>query len=437
MTRHGDMASVDMSRSFLCGLCALVLFFGALTAWSVVAPLATAAVASGQLKVDGNNRVVQHGEGGVIQHVNVVEGQLVEKGDVLIRLETSTVRAELQAARLDYISQRNRQARLIAQLAQADRFEEADPFPDQAADLQDQKRVILETERRILAWHGELVKSRRDVTRQRSEQMRERIAGLQARIRSTEQQVTLITEEVADGVTLFQKGLFPKARLNMLKRTQVSLKGDIEADRAQIAEARAAILESDIAFRDQINDMQAQAAEELKQVQDAIITTDKDLIRLNKQLDDLEIRAPISGRVQNLRVFTVSGVITAGEPILDIVPDREKLIVEVRSNPLDIDVLRSGLPAKIHLKSFNAKTTPPLDGTVLDVSADLVTPEDGSPPYYATRVQIDANPGALPEPVHLYPGMPADVTILAGERTIWSYIISPIADLWIKGLKES
>lgn len=437
MTGQHDITSLTMSRSFLCGMGALVLFFGTLTAWSVLAPLATAAVASGRLKVDGNNRVVQHGDGGVVQDMNVAEGQLVEMGQVLIRLESSTILAERQAAQLDYISQRNRQARLIAQLAQVDRFQEADPFPDQAAHLEDQKRVILETERRILAWHGELVKSRRAVTRQRSAQMRERIVGLEARIRSTEQQVTLITEEVADAVTLFQKGLFPKARLNMLKRTQVSLRGDIESDRAQIAEARAAILESGIAFRDQVNDMQAVAAEELKQVQDAIIETEKDLIRLNKQFDDLEIRAPISGRVQNLRVFTVSGVIIAGEPILNIVPDQEKLVVEVHSNPLDIDVLASGLPAKIHLKPFNVKTTRPLDGTVLDVSADLVTPEDGSPPYYVTRVQIDSKPADLAEPIHLYPGMPADVTILAGERTIWSYLISPIADLWIRGLKES
>ncbi len=244
------------------------------------------------------------------------------------------------------------------------------------------------------------------ILRQRGEQLASQIEGLRAQVASEDRQLALIAEETADVGSLFKKGLERKARLLALQRQAALLEGSRGEHEAAIARAEQEIGETELQMLNLRDGLAAEVAGELRDVQAKLGPVEEELHAAEDVLRRRDIRAPIAGTVVNLRFFTNGGVIEPGVPVLDIVPQDDRLIVEARVSPLDIDVVAPGLPAQVRLTALKQRRTPTLNGRVVQVSADSLLDERAGTPYYNAQVEIDAEELGRLAGAALYPGMP-------------------------------
>jgi HlyD family type I secretion membrane fusion protein len=418
----------------LAGLLFLLVFFLGFGAWAALAPLSSAAVAPGAVRVESNRKTVQHLEGGIIEELRVKDGDLVRAGQVLIRLDRTQAAAHHDALLHHHASLRAEEARLIAERDGRDRI----AFGDELESRRDDPPVaeILAGQESIFATRRRSYRGQIEILRQRVEQLRSQIAGLGAQVASEDQQLALIAEETADVDSLVGKGLERKSRLLSLRREAAELAGSRGEHTAEIARAEQAIGETGLEMLNLADRLAAEVAEALQEVQGELAGIEEELHAAKDVLRRREIRAPIPGTVMGLQFFTDGGVIEPGVPILDVVPRGEKLVIEAQVSPLDIDTVKPGLPAQVRLTAFKQRRTPTLDGRVVQVSADRVADEQAGVVYYKADVEIDPTELARLEGVALYPGMPAEVLIQTGERTLADYLFAPILDSFARALRE-
>ena len=295
------------------GLAVVAMFFGGLAYWSASAPIASAAIAHGQIRIETNRKTVQHLEGGIISELRVREGVQVRAGDVLIVL--------------------------------------------------DQTHILATNEL------------------------------LRARIAAARKQVGLVRDERDSVASLLRRGYSNKTRLLALERRLAALEGEIKQDEARLSAN----------------------ADTIKRTQ---------------------VRAPVSGAVVGLQVHTIGGVIKAGEELLSIVPEKERLVVEARVNPNDIDVVRTGLKAHVHLTPFSTRLLAPVAGTVSSISADRMTDETTGQDYYLARIALRNETLARLDGPALMPGMPVEVAVQTGSRSAISYLLSPLMKSFGRAFRE-
>lgn len=415
----------------LAGFIIIGLAFGGFGAWAARSPLASAAIAPGFVAVEGNRKTVQHLEGGLISEILVAEGDRVEADDVLVRLDPTRAQAEYDLLKGRLQAAQALEARLASERDGLD----AVVFPEELAG----KAAIAE----ILWGQLNLFEARRkalqgqvSVLRQRIVQHEEQIDGVRAQLSSKREQLKLVSEEREGVETLFKKGIAPKPKLLAAKRSEARLKGEIGEHAAEIAELKQRSGEAELLIIDLQNQFQEGVAAESRVIQDSIAELIDRLRAQEDVLERLEVRAPQEGIVVGLKFFTAGGVISPGEPILDIVPEKEKLIIQVQVKATDIDIVRAGLPAQIRLSAFAVRTTPLVDGTVVNISADrFVNDKDGSS-FYRASVEINAGELEALDDVELYPGMPAEVLIETGTQTALSYLMSPITSNIHRAFRE-
>ncbi|EKV29247.1 hypothetical protein C882_0554 [Caenispirillum salinarum AK4] len=441
----GERPAASLSRltrgSRRLGYGVAIVFFGGLGTWAAVAPLAGAAVAPGVVSPDGHRKTVQHLEGGILRAIHVREGQAVQAGEPLVTLEDTRALAEYRELRERILHLTATEARLTAEQADAAAIAWPDalaspPAEDDAATattaragekaLFDSRRAARQGRERILS--------------RRVAQLDEEITGLRQVIAAQEEQVALIAEEIANVEQLYRSGLERLPRLLALKRQQADIRAEMAANRASIARNGQKIGETEmerLTLRQQDHE---RVSEELTRVR-------AELARLRSQAPSRAdvlarrlVRAPIDGRVMNVRVTTeAGGVLGAGEPILDIVPEAARLVVEARVKPVDIDTVRPGMAARVVLTAYRQRSMPQIVGTLRSISADRLTDEASGEPYFLARVEVD--PEALEtaggEDVRLMAGMPADVMILTGTRTMLDYLIQPLAESVRRSFRES
>jgi HlyD family type I secretion membrane fusion protein len=408
------------------GLAVLALFFGVLGGWSALAPLTSAAVASGVVKVDSNRKTVQHLEGGIIAALVVENGDRVAPGDVLVRLDAAQARATWALLQGQHDALAARAARLAAERdgAAAIAFD---------ADLTARRgdpavAAVLAGQETVFASRRTTLAGQVDILRQRRQQLEAEIASRHAQLAAAERQQALIGEEIADIQVLVAKGLERRTRLLGLQRQQASLEGLRGEQLGLIARARQQIGETELQIINRRNGQMDQVVTMLAQVRAELGELGERLVASRDVLTRRAIVSPIAGTVVNLRFFTPGGVIRPGDPILDIVPEDDRLVVEAQIRPLDIDVVRPGLAAQVRLTAFKQRTTPTLDGRVAYVSADrLVDPVSGTA-YFIARVEIPADQLARLGEVALYPGMPAEVMVVVGRRTALGYLLDPLRE---------
>jgi HlyD family type I secretion membrane fusion protein len=416
------------------GLLIVLVFFLGFGGWAALAPLSSAAVAPGAVKVEGNRKTVQHLEGGIIAELHVHEGDMVEAGQLLIRLDRTQATAHHEALLHQYRSLQAAQARLIAERDGGGHINFGDELLSQRGDprvaeiLTDQESIF-ETRRR--SYEGQI-----GILQQRIEQLGSQIKGLEAQVASEDQQLALIAEEATDVGSLVEKGLERKSRLLALKRQAALLEGSRGEHQAEIARAEQTIGETKLQMLSLADRQAAEVADQLKDVQVQLTETDENLRAALDVLRRSDITAPIAGTVVGLRFFSVRGVIDPGAPILDIVPQSDRLIVEARVSPLDIDVVHAGLPAQVRLTAFKQRRTPTLAGRVIQISADRLAGEQPGSAFYKAEVEIDPAELARLEGASLYPGMPADVLIQTGQRTFTDYLLRPILDSFAHAFRE-
>lgn len=415
------------------GVTILVLTFGSLFLWGYLAPLDSAAVAKGSVAVKSHRKTVQHLDGGIVQELIAEDGNIVKEGDLLIKLDATEVKAQLEILRGQSITLSAQLARLEAERDRRD----AIVFPDSLKDLNDSQIVqARESETQVFNARRSTYKGEIAVLRQQIEQLESKIKGLQGQRTSKQQLADSYREESQDLKELLAKGYADRVRLRDMDRNYAettgeiaSLTSDIAGSQIQIGEAKLEILQLEKKFQEEVANKLSEVQAEHYDVEQRLTATRDKVVRT-------DIRAPASGRVLGLSVYNIGGVIKPGEPILDIVPQQEELIIETKVSPLDIERVHTGLSSDVQFSSFKRSVVPEVKGTVINVSADSILNERDGTSYYEVDVELLPESYAKLRDVELVPGMPADVFINTGERTVFEYLLQPITIAFSKAFTE-
>ncbi len=417
------------------GILILVLFVGGLGFWSATVPLAGGALAPGVIAPEGSRRTVQHYEGGIVQELRVNDGDMVERGAPLLVLADMghlTKHDALVAKRLALLA---KGARLAAEKKGLGAVAYPKTLTDQPAaqgPIASQSRIF---EARQLEFQA-----RQQVLTQRLNQLDAQIRGYQALFKSQTDQLNFLKEEAEAKERLLQKGFARLPDALRLRRMMAEAVGRLGELQASIAGAEQKQMETRFELRALETERDSRIAVESDEVSNELRDVAERIRAAQDVLKRSIVRAPVTGRVANLRVKTVGGVVQRGQDILDIVPSDERLLVEARLSPLDIDVVHEGLSAEITLTAYAGSNTPRIVGTVLMVSADSATQPgaEGQQPYYLARVAVDRSELAkVGKNVRLTPGMPADVMIVTGERTMLNYLVQPFLDALNKSFRQT
>lgn len=405
--------------------------------WSDSAPIAGAVVASGVFVATGQNKIVQHLEGGVIRAILVNEGDRVEQGQPLLLLDDTTARAELERLTLRYARAAAIDARLQAEAHEKDKVEFADDLLVEAsrdvAAIVESQRLTFEAKRRSQRTEVAALNEGMKAFQQRIEGTRQQLAGVT-------RQLDLVNQELEGKIYLLEHGMMRKSDVLSLERGKANLEGEAGRLKGEIGDSQEQIAR----VQQQIELVRYSAiktaVEQLHENKAEVNDLRERIIAARRVLDRITIAAPVSGIVVKMRYHTSGGVVEPGKNILEIVPTGDDLIIEVRVRPQDIESVRRGQPATVRLSALNRRITPTLDGDVVYVSADAV-PEDrpGQPggDAYVARIRLDADQHAkVPEFVPT-PGMPAEVYIKTHERTFLGYILKPLKDSLSRAFRES
>ena len=429
----------------LIGSIVMLVFVGGFGIWSAFAPLESAAIASGVVEVESSRKTVQayttNIEGGIIDQILVKDGDYVIEGQPLIALSDVKARATYTAEKEQLTEGQARQARLRAERDGLDKL----TFPaDLTARAESDPSVgdILASQQQLFAAHQNLLASKIDALQHKIAQSNDEIQGLKAQESSTQTKLDLIHSEIGDMRQLVERGLERRSRLSQLQRDQAEIEGSHGQINAQIERAQQAVAENQVNILSIGYDDANEVGQQLRDTESKLhdleeqVRTDADVLARNI------IRAPEGGVVTDLRVHTPGGVARSGDPLLDIVPSSDHMIVKARVRPEDMDLVRTGLPALVRLLAYKQRRTPPIEGTVSYVSADRLIddrPEAGQSagqPYFQVKIAIDeAALKKVPE-VKLVPGMPAEVMIKTGETTVALYTLSPILDSFNRAFRE-
>jgi HlyD family secretion protein/epimerase transport system membrane fusion protein len=402
--------------------------------WASTAPLAEGAVASGIVSPDGSRRTVQHLEGGIIDEIKVRDGDRVEAGAPLVVLQSKQATALYDLLLEQMRTLEATRARLLAEQAGADEVS----FPaDLAGSAEARVRDIVTGQRELFEQRRTALQSELDVLDTRIKQLEEQKVALEAQVRSAQQQVGLIREELDAKQKLVAKALLAKSEALQLQRAEAALLGEKGSYLGRIAEVDEKIGELGT---QRVSVLATRAAEVATDLEEARANYIDVVERLNASRDVLDrtlIYAPVTGKIANLHFKSVGGVIRPGEPILDIVPTDEQLLIDAKISPADIDVVSPGLPATIHLTAYSSRGLPRVSGMVRSVSADRITEQATGQSYYLARVEVSQHDlAALDTDIVMMPGMPAEVLVVTGKRTLLAYLMEPILAAFRRGLRE-
>ena len=416
------------------GLAVIFVFFGLFGAWAALAPLQSAAIAPGLVSVDTNRKTIQHLEGGIVGDILVREGDTVAAGQILIRLDEIQARSTLDLLRGRMATATARQARLEAE--RDGRPEVA--FPDWLEDGREDPKVaeILDGQLNIFQARKESKSGQVAILGQRIAQFSEEIEGLEGQIKAEDRQIKLIGQELKDVKRLVDKGLARRPRLLELQRRSAEIEGSRHRNQARIARARQQIGEAELRITELQTELVNDVVAELREVQAEILDLTEQLRAATDVLKRTEIRAPIAGTIVGLQVHTTGGVIGPGERLMEVVPSEDRLIIEAKVDPVDIDIVRQGLPAQVRFSAFSQRSQVPVDGEVTSVSADSLTDERSGEPFYLARVELTGDPTMTLDGAALYPGMQAEVIVITGERTALSYLMRPLLRSFNRALRE-
>jgi HlyD family type I secretion membrane fusion protein len=421
--KPADRAPSDSIRHVaFAGWLIIAIFFGGIGTWAVTAPLNGAVVGNAVIKIDGNRKSVQHLDGGIVKEMRIKEGDRVNLGEILIVLDETQARAEYEVLSQQYMVLRATEARLLTELDHGSTL----VMPE---DLKTRDSYFKSV------WNGQVsqfdsrraaLEGQQAVIRERINQLMSQIVGSEAQVKSFTNQITSVRAEAKDIAPLVERGLIARPRILQLERTAFGLEGQIADTNANIAKARQAIAEQQQQIAQLDNDRMADVTKDLRETQAKMLEVIPKAMNAKAVLGRMEIRAPYSGRVVALTVFSVGGVIQRGEKILDIVPEQDSLIIEAQIAVEDISDIKPNMRAEVHLTAYKQRIAPIIHGDVIQISADRLTDPKTNNPYYIASVRIDEGELAAMPNIKLYPGMPATVMIPTIQRTAFDYLVGPL-----------
>lgn len=415
----------DISRvgriGMLAGLALLALVFS----WACFTPVSGAVIASGSAIVRGKPKMVQSLDGGLIEDVRVADGDLVRAGDVLLRLDPTLLRINLEMYRNRLAETRAEIARLRAERASARllTFDYDTTYLDGLALDQ------------INSGQAEIFDARRDVMSGRQDQLREKVAqfhnqisGVAGLVKAKKDQLTFVEKELADVSALHADGLAREGQVLELQRVRARLLGEIAETQSELARIRNSIRDTEMEILQSERQFREQVVTDLRT---AVTKSEELLLQIvtaRKQLDRIEIVAPVAGIVHEMQVFNAGGVVPPGETILQVIPVSRGVDFEVRVDPNAVDQVFEGQRAKLVFTAFNTRTAPELFGTVSGVSPDRVVDPASGQPFYRVTLAVPPEELARLDGHDILPGMPVEAFLQTGERTVLSYLLRPLSD---------
>ena len=400
--------------------------------WAGTAKLSGAIIAQGSVVVEGYAKKVQHLDGGIVAQINVSNGDVVEAGDILIRLDDTRLRAELGVVQSQLIELVGRMARLTAERDELTTIE----FPSGFDAMGPDTSRVHSGETRLFDSNRVAKESTKNQLRLRIEQQEEEIRALVSQRDAKVDELELIRKELDQVRKLYSKKLISVTRLYALERDATRVNGEQGGLEAQIARSLGRISEIKLQILEVDQTMKRDAQREIRDIEGKIAELTERKFATADRLSRIELRAPVSGVVHQLAVHTVGGVVTPAEPVMLIVPGNNDLAIEARILPNDIDQIGSSQQVRVRLSAFNQRATSELQGRVINVSADVTEDARSGISYYTARIEIDEE--SLEEIVDwkLVPGMPVEVFITTGERTALSYLAKPIMDQLARAFRD-
>nr|WP_321483044.1 HlyD family type I secretion periplasmic adaptor subunit [uncultured Cohaesibacter sp.] len=408
-------------------ICGLFIFAG-------FAKISSAVVASGSIVVEGNIKRVQHKEGGIVKKIFVNEGDSVEAGASLICLDDTHAQANLAIITKQLLELRIQAARLLAE-----RDGKAEiSFPEASGNAYDKSELaeIQKSHSRLMASRQKSLQGRKNQLREQIKQLESQIDGLEVQRASKADEIRFIQEDINTFEILRKKDRVTKSSLNTLKREKAEIEGEFGEIVSNLGQAKQAVSEKRFAILQIEEDSQAQILEQYQEVHTKIAQLEEQEISARDQLKHVAIQSPQRGIVHQLAVHTVGAVITPGETVMMIVPYGDKLIVEAQVSPTQIDRLTPNQDARLKFTSFDHRTTPEINANLAVISADRITDQTTRQSYYLVRLSFDRKELKKLGDKTLIPGMPVEVYLQTGYRSILSYLVKPMMDQIEHAFKE-
>jgi HlyD family secretion protein len=404
--------------------------------WAATSQLSGAVIGQGTVVVDSSVKKVQHATGGIIGELRVREGDRVNAGDILIRLDETQTLANATIVTQSVDELLARQARLGAERDNADEIVFPRALIERSRDSKSEAAHAIAAERTLFNLRRETRAGQKAQLKERSTQLLDEIKGYTGQSEAKQKEIDLIYKELEGVRSLWQKNLVPITRLTALERDTARLEGERSHLTGAIAQSKGKIAEIQLQIIQVDQDLRTEVGKDLIETRSKLSELSERKTAAVDQLNRIDIRAPQSGRVHQLAVHTVGGVIAPGEQIMLIVPDADALAIEVKIATREIDQVYFGQVAAMRFAAFNQKTTPEIEGTVNMVSPDLTQDQRTGASYYTVRVGLKPEEIAKLGSNKVVPGMPVDVFIKTSGRTALSYLIKPLMDQAERALKE-
>lgn len=432
-SQHSSTALlVDDTPVTRVGYLMLLVTFGLFGGWAALAPLDSSALAPGVVTVKSYRKTVQHLEGGIVRELRVHDGDMVKTGDVLLVLDSTQARSDMEMTRSQLIAALQLQARLEAErdaLPEPVAVPALDPADPRVQEARDSEARIFQTRRTSLL--GEIGLQEKTIG-----QIEEQIRGFKTIIGSKQTLAASYQEEIVDLRALLAEGYVDKQRLREQERSLSRLQTEIAESQSEIAqarvhidEARLKILQLKKAFASEVAGLLGDARSKVYELRERLAT-------LQDRDQRTDILAPEAGMVMGMTVHTLGAVVSPGTALLDIVPANEELIVEAQVSPMDIDRIALGKLADIRFSAFKSSTTPVIEGRLVQISADRLINKDTGTAYYLARVALTDKGRQTLGNLTLVPGMPVEVLVNTGARTLLQYLIQPASNVFARSLIE-
>ncbi|MCQ4322989.1 HlyD family type I secretion periplasmic adaptor subunit [Stutzerimonas stutzeri] len=429
-----SLSSLPVSdrKARMVGLVIVLVTFGLLGGWATFAPLESAALAPGVVTVQSYRKTVQHLEGGIVKALHARDGDMVEAGDALIVLDDTQLRAEYGMTSSQLVAAQAMEARLRAErdgLEQIDFGDMLESSSKRAVEARDGETQVFNARRGSRL--GEV-----SVLEKRIGQLNEQISGLHSMINTKRSLESSYQNEISELKQLLAEGFVDKQRLLEQERKLDMLKAEVADHQSEITKTKLQISETELQILQLNKDFNSEVVGQLAEVQTKVFDLQEKMAALEDRLSRVVIRAPEDGMILGMKVHTIGGVVSPATPLLDIVPSISDLIVEAQVSPIDIDRVSVGKPADIRFSAFNSATTPVIKGQVRHVSADRLINEETGMPYYLARVTLTEEGSRALGSLKLQPGMPAEVLINTGERTMLQYLMQPATNAFARSMIE-
>ncbi|MFT3733173.1 MAG: HlyD family type I secretion periplasmic adaptor subunit [Hyphomicrobium sp.] len=433
-----DAAVRSLNRHAAAGAVGAVLLVAATASWASFATIQDAVMAPGTVAVNSQKKKVQHLDGGIVAAINVADGSHVEAGDVLFRLDGKQLTADMGTVRRRIFELAAKRWRLQSErdglqkpAAWVPPFS-TDENSGEGADL----KAIVDGQRQLFETKLDVLKQRKLQLKEQIDQLQQQVIGLSYVEDSRNKQLDIARDEMGKLSDLAKNGLVPLTRWGPIQREEVGLVGQVGQAHAEKARAKGQIAELELKLIELDQDYRKEALEDLQAVEGELSQLAEKRTAIETKLQRLDVRAPVSGRIHELAVHTVGGVVAAGDTLAYVIPDNDKLVVDALVQPKDIDRVHDGSPARIRFTSFDRTTTPELNGEVMWVSPDQELVGEYKRPVFRVRIGLAPEELARVAEAKIGPGMEAEVMLTGKERTALGFIMKPMADQLHSAFRE-